>query len=122
MLSTPGDQNYALVPYYNILGSSVQDTMKAFSNNEMAIRNIFTTKMSIAYYLIAHVNTRIQDITHIGSHPQALYQTRVNVESLFGRNLIEVDTQSTANSISWLQQSKNSHILSGVIAPFQYHE
>lgn len=111
----------AFVPYYNVLGKSVRDTMQAIAENHALLKLHKITRMRIEYVLAMRKWVPTSDITDVYSHPQAILQTKDEREKIIPR-ANEQHTKSTAAWLDTILDPLNSNKnFSAITTPFQIH-
>ena len=93
--------DYGVVPVENSLVGSVVETYDLFLEYDLKVRGEVIIKVS--HCLITNVETDIDSVEVVYSHPQALAQCRRFLES-FGRTLIP--TYDTAGSVKMMKEKR----------------
>ena len=96
-----GNVDYGVVPIENSLVGSVVETYDLFLNYDLKVRGEIIIK--ITHCLITNLETDLESVEVVYSHPQALAQCR-NFLERFGRNLIP--TYDTAGSVKMMKEGK----------------
>lgn len=111
----------AFVPYYNVLGKSVNDTMRAIAENYKTLQLHSITRMHIEYVLAMRKWVKYQDITEVFSHPQALLQTTQERQKI----IPHAQPQHAKSTAEWLEIILNAENekrnMSAVTTPFQIY-
>lgn len=94
--------DYAVVPIENSLAGSIHENYDHILNNDVWISGEF--KLTIEHSFIAAKNSRLHDITHVYSHPQALSQCSEFLKSLDVEICPYFDT---AGSVEFIAKQKN---------------
>lgn len=109
----------ALVPYYNVLGKSVTDTMQAIAEKYQLLKLHRITRMRIEYILAMRQWTSVETITDVFSHPQALLQTTKERQEI----IPYAQSQHAKSTADWLEiilnaknEGKNT---AAITTPFQ---
>ena len=109
----------ALVPYYNVLGKSVRDTMQAIAEKYQLLKLHRITRMRIEYILAMKQWTSLETITDVFSHPQALLQTTKERQEI----IPYAQSQHAKSTADWLEiilngknEGKNA---AAITTPFQ---
>jgi chorismate mutase/prephenate dehydratase len=94
-----GDVDYGVVPIENSIEGSVNRTYDLFLEYDLKVCGEIIIRIS--HCLIAHKNTKLEQIKTVYSHPQALAQCRKFLEE---RRLRAISTFDTAGSVKMIKE------------------
>jgi chorismate mutase/prephenate dehydratase len=95
-----GEADYGMVPVENTIEGSI---VRAFDLlNERSLRASGEEIHRIQHCLIAHPDSKLEDIKKAYSHPQALGQSREYLES---HDIEAVNFYDTAGSVKWIKEN-----------------
>ncbi|MEJ2280499.1 MAG: prephenate dehydratase [Candidatus Bathyarchaeota archaeon] len=96
-----GKVNYGVVPIENSIEGSVNRTYDLFLEYDLKVCGEIIIRVS--HCLIAHKNSKLEQIKTVFSHPQALAQCRKFLEK---HNLKAISTFDTAGSVKMIKEEK----------------
>ena len=96
-----GKVNYGVVPIENSIEGSVNRTYDLFLEYDLKVCGEIIIRVS--HCLIAHKNSKLEQIKTVFSHPQALAQCRKFLEQ---HNLKAISTFDTAGSVKMIKEEK----------------
>lgn len=96
-----GKANYGVVPIENSIEGSVNRTYDLFLEYDLKVCGEIIIRVS--HCLIAHKNSKLEQIKTVFSHPQALAQCRKFLEQ---HNLKAISTFDTAGSVKMIKEEK----------------
>jgi chorismate mutase/prephenate dehydratase len=96
-----GNANYGVVPIENSIEGSVNRTYDLFLEYDLKVCGEIIIRVS--HCLIAHKNSKLEQIKTVYSHPQALAQCRKFLEQ---HNLKTISTFDTAGSVKMIKEEK----------------
>ncbi len=96
-----GEANYGVVPIENSIEGSVNRTYDLFLEYDLKVCGEIIIRVS--HCLIAHKNSKLEQIKTVFSHPQALAQCRKFLEQ---HNLKAISTFDTAGSVKMIKEEK----------------
>ncbi len=96
-----GGANYGVVPIENSIEGSVNRTYDLFLEYDLKVCGEIIIRIS--HCLIAHKNSKLEQIKTVFSHPQALAQCRKFLEQ---HNLKAISTFDTAGSVKMIKEEK----------------
>ena len=96
-----GDVNYGVVPIENSIEGSVNRTYDLFLEYDLKVCGEIILRIS--HCLIAHQDTKLNQIKTVYSHPQALAQCRKFLEE---HKLKAISTFDTAGSVKMIKEEK----------------
>ena len=105
--------NKGIFPIENSNGGIVYEAVRAMSKYTFNIKNIF--EIDIKHCLLVKSDIKIEDITKIASHPQALKQCRMYLK----RNWSEVELEEYSDTAEAAKDLSNNKLsaTTAVIAP-----
>jgi prephenate dehydratase len=105
--------DYAVVPIENSLAGSVGETLDLLLSND--VRIIGEVSIPIEHALLAHKNASMKEIRKVISHPQALGQCKMYLES---RNWQQVSVYDTAGAAKMIRDEnlKDTAAIASVVA------
>ena len=93
-----GDAYYAMIPVENSTAGRVEEIYRELKRTQLyVVKEHFEP---VNHCLMARHGMTLNDITHIGSHPQALAQCDANIKALGATNQAMYDTAGAAKHIS----------------------
>lgn len=96
-----GKVDYGVVPIENSIEGSVNRTYDLFLEYDLKVCGEIIIRVS--HCLIAHKNSKLEEIKTVFSHPQALAQCRKFLEQ---HNLRAISTFDTAGSVKMIKEEK----------------
>lgn len=123
LVSSKNTDWLALIPFYNVFGSSVRDTLEWIGKSLTSLNILAITKMKIEYWLVCKKWTSIDKVENLWTHVQSFFQTTEAQLAMFGKRLQHINTGSTSGAIEFIHSANNApelDIYAWAIAPHQY--
>lgn len=109
-----GEADVAMIPVENSTAGRVEEIYRQLPNTSLYI--IGEHFEPVNHCLMALPGTLLEDITHVGSHPQALAQCNGNIKKLGMRPQATLDTAGAAVEVSQSQDPSLGAIASSLAA------
>lgn len=111
-----GEADYAVIPIENSTEGSVRETLDRFVESDLKI--VAQIQMDIAHVLVSG-GTRLEEITTVYSHPQAIAQCRHWLQRHVPQARL-VETASTARAAQRVKEEPGAAAIAGELAARHY--
>ena len=103
-----GEINYGILPYENIYAGEVVEVKKILQERADKIKITDKTTISVIHNLCGLLGAKMEDITHIFSHWQALKQCQKTLQKI-APNAVLVEKENTAMSAEYVKKQQNKN-------------